>query len=73
MLFLLAQLKQQGEGYDENFSLIVRSNNFHEARFAANRVCGAEGKIWMNEELTSCKKIFSNGPAEVLCVNHKDG
>jgi hypothetical protein len=53
--------------YDKAFGFVVRADNENHARALASQEAGAEGgHAWLDEALSSCRPLESEGAAEVI-------
>jgi hypothetical protein len=65
--------KDRAAEHDEVNVMIIRARNEPEARVEANKHCDTEGHIWTDPAKTSCKKVSSNGPVEVIAIDVLEG
>lgn len=61
-------------GYDETDSFVVRSATSPDARQLAAKMATDEGgHVWLDELLSSCKRLEEEGPEDVIISSFNAG
>lgn len=73
-LWLLKGIGDHFGGYDCAYGFVIRAPTAIQARTIASENAGDEGNdAWLNNHVTSCIKLESNGPTDIILRDFNAG
>ena len=67
VLYLLERKDDDAVRYDEALGLVIRAQSVDQARDLASKNCGDEGPaVWLDANLTTCRKLLESGKSKVI-------